>query len=223
MMSTRISKRIGFWSSSLWAALGTVYLAVLVVHFSTAGFSAPTTPFVETSAGILTILSAPVFLVMFAVIAHLAPKERGVYGTIGLSFCILYVAMVSINRFVQLTVVRLSSQAEQSADLARFLPYAPGSVMFALEILGWGFFLSLACLFVAPLFSGSSLRRSIRWLFVLFALFSFTSVVGLATQTPVGAAAFVAWGPIAVVLSVLLAVLFRRGDLPSLREETAVA
>jgi len=207
--------RIGFWSSSLVAALCAVYLAVLVGYFSTAGFVLPPTPFVQTVGGLVTILSAPAILVIFAVIAHLAPKESSVCGTIGLSFSILFVAMVSINRFVQLTIVRFSSQAEQNADLARFLPYSTGSIMLALEFLGWGFFLSIACMFIAPLFSGPSLQRSIRWLFVLFALFSSMCVVGFATATPITSAAFVAWGPILLVLSVLLAILFHRGEMPS--------
>ena len=207
--------RVGFWASSLVAALGAIYLALLVGYFATVGFAFPPTPFVQAVGGLVTILSAPAILVVFAVIAHLARKEKAALGAIGLSFSILFVAMVSINRFVQLTIVRLSPPAAQAADLARFLPYSTDSIMFALEILGWGFFLSIGCLFVAPLFSGPTLQRSIRWLFVLFALFSLMSVVGFATATPITAAAFVAWGPILLALSVLLAILFRRGELPS--------
>jgi hypothetical protein len=214
-VSDRFSMQLGFWGSAIVAALGGVYLALLVGSFASAGLAFPPTPFVQTASGLLTILTAPAILVIFAVIAHLAPKEKAIYGTIGLSFSILFVAMVSINRFVQLTIVRLSPPAAQSADLARFLPYSTDSVMLALEILGWGFFLSIACLFVAPLFSGPSLQRAIRWLFVLFALFSFMSVVGFATSTPIAAAAFVAWGPILLALSVLLTILFRRGEMLS--------
>jgi hypothetical protein len=193
-----------------------VYLVVLVGHFATSGFSFPPALFVQTVGGLVTILSAPAILVIFAVIAQLSPKEKRVLGTIGLSFVILFVAMVSINRFVQLTVIRQSSPAEQGSDLARFLPYASGSVMFALEILGWGFFLSLACLFVAPLFSGPRLHRVLRWSFLLFALFSLMSVVGFATATPLTALAFIAWGPILLALSVSLSILFRRDEAPSL-------
>ncbi|MFC2030906.1 hypothetical protein ACFLWA_09285 [Chloroflexota bacterium] len=215
MVPNRVSMRLGFWASSFVAVLSVVYLVTLVGYFATAGFALPPTPFVQIVSGLVTILSAPALLVVFAVIADLGPKEKAAYGTTGLSFAILFVAMVSINRFVQLTIVRLSPPAALTADLARFVPYSAGSVMTALEILGWGFFFSIACLFVAPLFSGPALQRSIRWLFVLFALFSFTSVVGFATATPVGSAAFVAWGPINLALSILLAILFRRGGLPS--------
>jgi hypothetical protein len=230
MISRRVIKmkqtlpvRLGFWSSIFYTALGVVYLVILVGHMATSGLTSPLSPFTQTAAGLVTILTAPTILVLFAVIAQLSPKEKRVLGTVGLSFAILFVAMVSINRFVQLTVIRQSSPAEQSSDLARFLPYAADSVMFALEILGWGFFLSLACLFVAPLFSGPRLNRVIRWLYVLFALLSLMSVLGFATATPLGSAAFVAWGPIQLALSVSLSILFYRGETPSLEYDRLAA
>jgi hypothetical protein len=115
---------------------------------------------------------------------------------------------VSINRFVQLTVIQ-QSLPDVPADLIRFLPYGSGSVMSALEVLGWGFFSSLAALFVAPLFSSSPLNKTIRWLFILYAIFSFMSVISFATNIliPTGP---LAWGPILLALSILLSVYFRK-------------
>jgi hypothetical protein len=214
-MSKHATMRIGLWGSAFLAALGAVYLALLVGNFVTVGFSSPPTPFVQTVGGIVTIISAPAILLVVAAIRDLAPTERAIYGTIALSFTVLFVAMVSINRFVQLTIVRPSTPEAQVGDLARFLPYSSDSVMLALEILGWGFFLSLACLFAAPLFSGGRLQRSIRWLLVAFAFFSFMSVIGFATGTPLTAAGFVAWGPIQLSLALLWALMFRKGLFPS--------
>ncbi len=214
-MTKTLPVRLGFWSSVFVAVLCVFYIVILVGHFATLGFAFPPTLFVQTVGGLVTILSAPAILVIFAVIGRLSPKEKRVLGTVGLSFAILFVAMVSINRFVQLTVIYQSSPAEQASDLARFLPYGTGSVMLALEFLGWGFFLSIACLFVAPLFSGPRLNRVIRWLFVLFAMFSLMGMVGFATATPLINLAFVAWGPILLALSVFLAILFHRGETPS--------
>jgi hypothetical protein len=118
---------------------------------------------------------------------------------------------VSINRFVQLTVIQ-QSLPDVPPDLTRFLPYATGSVMFALEILGWGFFSSLAAVFVAPLFSSSRLNKTIRWLFILYAIFSFMGVIGYATNNPIASSGFIAWGPIILVLSILLSFYFRKID-----------
>jgi hypothetical protein len=211
-MYERLAMRLGLWAAAITAFLGGFYLILLVGYFATQGFVFPPTPFVQLAGGIITFITAPVLLVLFAAIQQLASEEKRILGTLGLAFTILFVAMVSINRFVQLTVVRLSPPGPESLDLARFLPYSTGSVMFALEILGWGFFLSLAAIFVAPLFSGSRLQKSIRWLLGFFAIFSLMSVIGFATNTPITAAAFIAWGPILTVLAVLLAILFNRGE-----------
>jgi hypothetical protein len=212
-MSERLVMRLGLWAAILIAFLGAIYLALLIGYFATQGFVFPPTPFVQLIGGIVTFLTAPALLVLFAAIKHLAPQEKGILGTLGLCFTVLFVMSVSINRFVQLTVIRLSPPGPQSQDLARFLPYSTSSVMFALEILGWGFFLSLAALFIAPLFGGSRLQNSIRWLLIFFALFSLMSVVGFATDTPVTAAAFIAWGPILLALAVLYAIFFHRGEM----------
>jgi hypothetical protein len=215
-VKNELPARLGFWSSVVVTVLGVFYLVVLVGHFVTVGFTNPESLFVQTVGGLVTILTAPALLVIFAVIAHLSPREKRILGQVGLSFAILFVAMVSINRFVQLTVILQSSPLEQSTDLARFLPYSTGSVMYALEFLGWGFFLSIACLFVAPIFSGTRLHRIIRWLFTLFGVFSLMGVLGFATATPISSAAFIAWGPINVALSVSLLVFFRKSGSFSL-------
>jgi hypothetical protein len=215
-MPAKLVNRVGFWAAAILSTLGAVYLALLIGYFSIEGFAFPPTPFVQIAGGLVTILSAPAILVIFAALLQMAPPEKRILGTLGLCFAGLFVMSVSINRFVQLTVIRLDPAGQASPDLARFLPYSSGSVMFALEILGWGLFLSLAALCAMPLFRGSRVQSAIRWLMGIFALFSLTSVAGFATNTPLTAAGFVAWGPVLLALAVLLAVFFKSGeDLPA--------
>lgn len=211
-MSQLHANRLGLWSSTFVAILGTIYLLLLIGYFTIEGFAFPPTPFVQTMGGLDTILVAPAILVLFVSIGSLAAPEKEVYARIAVSFTVLFVAMVSINRFVQLTVVRLSPPGASSADLARFLPYSTGSAMFALEILGWGFFLSLGMLFLVPLFTGGRLQTMIRWLLILFAAFSLLSVAGFASNTPLTAAGFIAWGPILTGLAILFVVFFRKRE-----------
>jgi hypothetical protein len=202
--------RLGFWSSVCIAILGGVYLLTLLTCFLTEGFIFPPSPNVQLVGGLVTILMLPGLLILFTAIRFVNEENNKVLGSLGTSFITLFVATVSINRFVQLTVIRQSAPGIASQDLARFLPYAPGSIMFALEMLIWGFFSSLAALSVAPLFSASRLNLSIRWLFVAYSLFSFMSIIGYATQTPIASAAFIAWGPILLALSILLAIYFSK-------------
>ena len=207
-MQTNIARLLGYWSSIFIAILGGIYLLLLIFYFSTAGFIFPPTPLVQLVGGVVTFLTAPGLLILFTAIRFVKEENNNVLGSLGVSFMILFSATVSINRFVQLTVIQ-QSLPDVPTDLTRFLPYSTGSVMFALEMLGWGFFSSLAAVFVAPLFSSSPLNNAIRWLFILYAVFSFMSVIGFATNTPITAGAFIAWGPILLALSVLLARYFQ--------------
>lgn len=209
-MKKNTASQLGFWASVYGAILGVIYLLTLIYYISTEGFVFPPPPFVELAGGIITFLTAPGLVVLFTAIRFVNEKDNKILGSLGISFIIMYAVLVSINRFVQLTVIQ-QSLPDVPADLVRFLPYSTGSVMLALEVLGWGFFSSLAALFVAPLFSSSPLNKAIRWLFILYAFFSFMSVIGFATASsiPIGP---IAWGPILLALSILLSVYFRNFD-----------
>ena len=207
-MQNNVARLLGFWSSIFVAILGAIYLLLLIFYSSTEGFAFPPTPSVQLVGGIVTFLTAPSLLILFTAIRFANKENNNVLGSLGLSFMLLFCATVSINRFVQLTVIQ-QSLPDVPTDLARFMPYSAGSVMFALEMLGWGFFSSLAALFVAPLFSSSPLNKAIRWLFILYAVFSFMSVIGFTTNTPIIAGGFIAWGPILLTLSILLARYFQ--------------
>jgi len=209
-MKKNIASQLGFWASSLGAVLGGIYFLVLIYAISTDGLVslASPSPFVQLAGGIGTFLTVPTLVVLFTAIRYVHEEDNQVLGSLGVNFIILFAATVGINRFVQLTVVQ-QSLPNVPTDLTRFLPYGTGSVMFALEILGWGFFSSLAAIFVAPLFSSSRLNNTIRWLFILYAIFSFLSVISFATNIfiPTGP---LAWGPILLVISILLSVYFRK-------------
>ena len=209
-MKRNVAQKLGFWSSVFVAVLGVVYLCLISIYFATEGFVFPPSQIVQLIGGIVTFLTVPGLIILFHAIQHIKDWENKVLGSLGITFITLFAATVSINRFVQLTIIQQSLPGAASQDLARFLPYSTGSVMFALEMLGWGFFSSLAALSVAPLFQGSRLNIAIRWLFVSYALFSLTGVIGFAIESPISSAAFVAWGPILLVLSILLAINFQK-------------
>jgi len=209
-MKKNIASQLGFFASA-FVAIGTgIYLLLLIFYFSTEGFVFPPTPFVQLVGGIVTFLSVPGLVILFTAIRFVNEEDNKVLGSLGVSFIILFAATVSINRFVQLTVIQ-QSLPDVPIDLIRFLPYGPGSVMFALEVLGWGFFSSLAAIFVAPLFSSSPFNKTIRWFFILYAFFSFMSVIGFATNIPIPVGP-IAWGPILLALGILLSVYFRNLD-----------
>ena len=203
---------IGFWSSTALAILAIIYLATLALYFGIAGFVFPPSAIVQTVAGVITFATAPLMVVVFSAIREV-PGSRSLLGTISLSFTVLFAAVVSMNRFVQLTVIHQAPQGAATPDLARFLPYSTDSVMFAMEMLGWGFFMALAALAAAPMFNGDRLGRALRWTLVAYGLLSLLSVVGYATETALTMAGFIAWGPGLIALGVLLALHFRRDGI----------
>jgi len=209
-MKKNIASQLGFWASVMAAVLGGIYILLITYTISTVGFASTFPPFVQLVGGIITFITVPVLVILFTAIRYVNEGENKVLGSLGVSFIVLFAATVSINRFVQLTVIQ-QNLPDVPTDLTRFLPYFPGSVMFALEILGWGFFSSLAAVFVAPLFSSSPRTKTIRWLFILYAVFSFASVICFAKNIPIPAGP-IAWGPILLALTILLSVYFRNID-----------
>ena len=206
-MKNNLASRLGFWAAVIGAVLGGIYLLVLIYAISTAGLSFQLAPIVQLVSGIITFLTVPVLVTLFTAIRFVNAGDNEILSSLGVSFILLFATTVSINRFVQLTVIQ-QSLPDIPPDLVRFLPYASGSVMFSLEILGWGFFSSLAAVSVAPLFSASRLNNTIRWLFILYAIFSFLSALSFATNIfiPTGP---IAWGPILLVITILLSFYFR--------------
>ena len=210
-MDKKIASQLGFWASVFLAILAGIYIPLIIYTIATVGLSSTFPPFVQFVGGIVTFLTAPLLVILFTAIRFVNDGDTKILGSLGVSFILLFAAVVSINRFVQLTVIQ-QSLPDMPADLMRFLPYGAGSVMFALEVLGWGFFSSLAAVFVAPLFSISRLNKTIRWLFISYAIFSFLSAFSFATNIfiPTGP---IAWGPILLVITILLAVYFRNIDM----------
>ena len=207
-MRKNLAPKLGYWSSLTVLILGCFYFIIFVIYAFTSGdFRSEPIPFVQLSSGICTFLTVPVLVLLFTAIRYVNDGENKILGSLGVSFILLFAVTVSINRFVQLTVIQ-QNLPDLPYDLMRFTPYGEGSVMFALEILGWGFFSSMAAAFVAPLFSSSPLNRAIRWLFIVYAILSFNSFISSVTNITIPTGP-IAWGPVMVVLSILLSKYFR--------------
>jgi len=209
-MKINIARKLGFWASVSGAVGGGIYIFLTIYILLTVGLASTFPPLVDLIAGILTFITAPILVILFSAIRFVNEEDNNILGSLGVNFIILFAATVSINRFVQLTVIQ-PNLPHVPVDLIRFLPYGTGSVMFALEILGWGFFSSLAAVCVAPLFSSSPRNKAIRGLFILYALFSSLSVVGYAANIPFPIGP-IAWGPILMALFILLSGYFRSFD-----------
>jgi len=79
---------------------------------------------------------------------------------------------------VQLSTVRLSLAAGQTAGLEHMVQANPYAVITAVNMLGWTLFLGLSSLFVAPVFGGDRLQRTICSAFLFNGLFCLAGGVG---------------------------------------------
>lgn len=210
---SKLTSQIGFWTCAALVLLGTAYMLILAGIASAGKLAAmePASP-EALGAGIVTLLTAFGLVILMTCIAEAAPSEKKVLGMLSLAFTILYAAVVGINRFAQLTVIRQAFLVDDTAGLDRFLPYGSRSVFFALEILGWGGFLSAAVFSAAPIFAGGRLERWIAGAFIAYGVLGTISVIGFAVGSPIVMIGFLAWGPVLGVAVALLALFFRRAS-----------
>ena len=212
-MKKNIAIQLGLWASVFSAVFGGIYIILLIFSFFTEGSAGQPTPFEQLLISILIVLYAPVSVMLFTAIRFVNEGDKKVLGSLGVSFIMLYAILVSACRFIHLTMIQ-QHLPDVPADLTRFYIYTSGSVTAVLTVLALGCFSSLAYVFVAPLFSSTRLNKTVRWLCILYAIFSFASFIGSLTAIPIliglgFGLGFIAWGPIAFVLAILLSVYFR--------------
>ena len=111
------------------------------------------------------IFIAPLFLILAVCIHYYAPSGKKIFGQIGLSFAVIYAAVVTTDYYIQLTVIQPSLLRGEKDGLALFLQYNPHGIFIALEDLGY-LMMSIAFFFVARIFLGDErIERVLRWLF----------------------------------------------------------
>jgi hypothetical protein len=210
-----------FRSSLVLALIGLLYAAMLGATAALGALTLPPPEPIGTFAALDTIASAILLVILVAGIDTLTPLERRPFSRLSVLFTAMFAIAVTINRFVQLTIVRQSIAADDVADLRRFLPYDPRSAMFALEILGWGLFLGLAALCLVPVLRGPGLRAWIARLLALYGLLGLVCALGLVLDSPVVAVGFLAWGGVLPLAAGLIAVASRPGAASSLTNAAA--
>lgn len=112
------------------------------------------------AAGFLLLIG---FVLFTAVLHHLKKSVRTLSG---IAFALLYGAIISVNYFLQLAVVGPNMLAGNYTGMEILVMANPGSVFWALEMLGYGF-QGLSLLFIYPIFRRAKLENVIRWLVIV--------------------------------------------------------
>jgi hypothetical protein len=200
--------RLGIWSAFGLFLVGIAYLLTLVVGVASAGLTTPILGPILAVMEVLTLLSAPLLVIMLTAVHSWAPAEYKVHSLVALAFAVLAAGLTSGVHFVGLTVLRRTGSAAIQWP----------SVSYALELLAWDIFLGLALIFAAPVFQGGGLRRAVRLTMASAGYLSLAGTVGPAIGDlrwqRVG---ILGYGAVLPVAALLLAILFRRESVATNR------
>jgi hypothetical protein len=200
--------KLGYWVSLIEIVLAVAYLAAVAAMFMT-GNIPPAEPYISI-VSVVSLVSAPLFVFLWAILNNTAPSETRVFTQTSLALIVIFATLTSINRYVALTVVRQSMDMGITDGLSWFMPYGWTSIMAAIEVLAWGFFLGLAFLFLAPVFRKGRLELAIFWTLIISGLLALVAVLGQVINSVIlNMLGIVAWGPGLIVLFTLLACWFR--------------
>jgi len=170
--------RLGFWSAVLITVLSS---AALVIGLMTPPRSGPfcqknciTAPYTEGAAFVPkdylwmypAICLALVFIILITCIHRQASENKKIFSQIGMIFGAISALLLSMNYYIQISVMQTSFLKGETEALSLFSQYNPHGLFIALEDLGY-LLMSLAFLFLAFIFSKQKKQeRRIRRLFI---------------------------------------------------------
>ncbi|MEM3581268.1 MAG: hypothetical protein QXQ64_08445 [Candidatus Bathyarchaeia archaeon] len=206
--TSRAVYQIGFWS----AILTTTWIIIFNIAIAL-GVAGASTRSVAVGASLLLVFS---FIALMVSIHSYAPPEKKIWSQIGLSFAIVYAALLTWNYFLQLTVVRNNPQLYEWL----IMDFTPDTAFWSLETVGYTL-MGLAALFALPVFNGGGIERAIRWCFAINAVFTVVGSIGyVLSGNPLHGLVLASLGVWAIVFPIattLLAVMFKRVERMNMR------
>ena len=168
-MLTRISpstRAVGFWSAVLATAFAVTYDVGQIAEWLGWLGSAGGPESSSTLLGLVVLLTpslllGPSFLMLMVAVHQLAPEERKVWTHGALVFATAYAVLISVNYYVQLTLVapRMAGGRTEGIEPFLFVPF--DSFLYSVDILGYSF-MSVSALLAANIFAGPGVERAAR-------------------------------------------------------------
>jgi hypothetical protein len=159
-------RKLGYWSAILASVFSLVYIFAQLAEWAGLLGSAGGPESASTPLGLIILLTPSLFLgssflVLMVCVHYYAVPERKIWSHTALVFATIYTALISINYYVQLTLVVPHMLRGETASI-RFLLFTPfDSFLYSVDILGYSF-MSLSTLFAAFVFTGSGLERTVK-------------------------------------------------------------
>lgn len=143
---------VGFRSAVALLAVGVAYLVVVAVGVARVGTAEPIVDPVLAVMEVLTLVSAPLVVLLLSAVHGYAPPPARVWTRAGLGFGIVMAGLTTAVHFASLTAGR------QTGPVVLAWP----SAAYAVELLAWDVFLGLALICAATAFPGGGLHASAR-------------------------------------------------------------
>ncbi|MEW5980544.1 MAG: hypothetical protein AB1898_32565 [Acidobacteriota bacterium] len=164
------ASKLGYWSGFLASLCSIVYIAgQLAEWFDLLGSGGgPENP--STALGLIvllipSLLLAPSFALLMLCVHYYAAENKKVWSHAGIMFATIYAVMVSINYYVQLTLVVPHMMRGEIESIRPFLFTPFDSFIYSVDVLGYSF-MSLSTLFGAFVFTQEGLERTARRLMI---------------------------------------------------------
>lgn len=194
-----VAGRVGFWSAVGLFIIGFSYAVVTgagIVQFGAEPISDPILGVME----VLTLLAAPLIVVMMAALYRCSPPAMSAFTLIALVFAGLMAGITSGVHFVELTAGR---QMGISSLQWPSIPYA-------LELLAWDVFLGMSLLFAAPTLHVLGNQATVRVVVVTGVLCLLGTIGPLVGDMRWQVIGIVGYGLALPVAALMIAGVFRR-------------
>lgn len=158
--------RFGVWSAIFASAFSIIYIIGQLAEWFDLLGSGGGPENASTALGLVVLLTPSLFLgiafvVLIISVHYYAAEDKKIWSHTALVFATVYTVLISINYFVQLTLV-VPHLLREDVDSIRFLLFTPfDSFLYSVDILGYSF-MSLSTLFAAFVFKGEGIERTVR-------------------------------------------------------------
>jgi len=125
----------------------------------------------------MTIVSAPLLILLMVAIHECAPQSTKVFSLAALGWILLLAGSTVIVHFINLTLWRQISD-QQKIDYVRFLGWEWPSMLYAIELVAWHLFFGLSIFFAAFAFKGKGRERSVRITLITTGLLCIFGLIG---------------------------------------------
>ena len=208
---TASARRLGMAAAVATFACQLVYAITLTVGLLSLGDSSeaigePLFSVLET----LILLMTPAMVCLMVAVRAWAPPGSRIWAAVAVVFMAMLTGVTCCVHFLILVLGRQPGFTDLPW-FPLFLSFQWPSVAYVLDILAWDVFFPLSMLFAAPVFSGSRLAVSVRWLMILSGSLAFAGLAGVVTNDMnlrnIGITGYVG---VFMLVVVLLGLLFHR-------------